>query len=42
MDIDFTVCLDLTYERSHKTYTTCVDYCSSNGNISLLSIVSEP
>ncbi len=42
MDIDFTVCLELTYEHACKTYTTCVDYCPSNGNISLLSIVGEP
>ena len=42
MDIDFTICLELAYEHAHKTYITCVDYCSSNGNISLLSIVSEP
>lgn len=42
MNIDFTLRLELTYEHDHKTYTTCVDYCSSNGNISLLSIVSEP
>lgn len=42
MDTNFTVCLELTYEHARKTYTTCVDYCSSNGNISLLSIVSEP
>lgn len=42
MDTNFTVCLELTYEHSHKTYTTCVDYCPSNGHISLLSIVSEP
>lgn len=42
MDTDFTVCLELTYKYDNKTYTTCVDYCSSNGNISLLSIVSEP
>lgn len=42
MDIDFIICLELTYEHAHKTYITCVDYCSSNGNISLLSIVSEP
>lgn len=42
MDIDFTICLELIYEHAHKTYTTCVDYFPSNGNISLLSIVSEP
>lgn len=42
MDINFTVCLELTYEYAHKTYVTCVDYCSSGGNICLLSIVSEP
>lgn len=42
MDTNLTVCLELTYEHACKTYTTCVDYCSSNGNISLLSIVSEP
>lgn len=42
MDTDFTVCLALAYEHSRKTYTACVDYCPSNGNISLLSIVGEP
>lgn len=42
MDTDFTVCLELTYEHARKTYTTCADYYSSNGNISLLSIVGEP
>lgn len=42
MDTNLTVCLELTYEHVRKTYTTCVDCCSSNGNISLLSIVSEP
>ena len=42
MDTDFTVCLELTYEHAYKTYTACVDYCPSNGNISLLSIVGEP
>lgn len=42
MDTDFTVCLELTYEHAHKTYIACVDYCCSNGNISLLSIVGEP
>ena len=42
MDTNLTVCLELTYEHARKTYITCVDYCSSNGNISLLSIVSEP
>lgn len=41
MDTDFTVCLELTYEYMRKTYTACVDYCPSNGNISLLSIVGE-
>lgn len=38
MDTNLTVCLELTYEHAHKTYTTCVDYCPSNGHISLLSI----
>lgn len=42
MDTDFTVCLELTYEYARKTYIICVDYCPSNGNISLLSIVGEP
>lgn len=42
MDTNLTVCLELVYEYAHKTYTTCVDYCSSDGNISLLSVVSEP
>ena len=42
MDTDFTVCLELTYEHARKTYIACVDYCPSNGNISLLSIVGEP
>lgn len=42
MDIDLTICLELTYELARKTYTACVDYCPSSGNISLLSIVSEP
>lgn len=42
MDINLTVCLELTYEQAHKIYTTCVDYCSSDGSVSLLSIVSEP
>jgi len=42
MDIDFIVCLELIYEHARKTYTACVDYCPSNGNISLLSIVGEP
>ena len=42
MDIDFTVCLELAYEYARKTYIACVDYRSSNGNISLLSIVGEP
>lgn len=42
MDTNLTVCLELTYEHAHKTYTTCVDYCPSNGHISLLSIVDEP
>lgn len=42
MDTNLTVCLELTYKHAHKTYTTCVDYCSSDGNVSLLSIVSEP
>ena len=42
MNTDFTVCLELTYEHARKTYTACVDYCPSNGNISLLSIVGEP
>lgn len=41
MDTDFTVCLELTYEKACKTYVACVDYCPSNGNISLLSIVGE-
>lgn len=41
MDTDFIVCLELTYEHACKTYTACVDYCPSNGNISLLSIVGE-
>lgn len=41
MDIDFTVCLELTYEHAHKTYVTCVEYCFSDGNISLLSIVGS-
>lgn len=42
MDIDFTVRLELTYEHACKTYVACVDYCPSNGHISLLSIVGEP
>lgn len=42
MNTDLTTRLELTYEYAHKTYVTCVDYCSSNGNVSLLSIVSEP
>lgn len=42
MDTDFTVCLEFTYEHARKTYIACVDYCLSNGNISLLSIVGEP
>ena len=41
MDTNLTVCLELTYEHAHKTYTTCVDYCPSNGHISLPSIVDE-
>lgn len=41
MDIDLTVCLELIYEHARKTYTACIDYCPSNGNISLLSIVGE-
>lgn len=41
MDTNLTVRLELIYEHGRKTYITCVDYCSSNGNISLLSIVSE-
>lgn len=39
MDTDFTIRLELTYEHACKTYVACVDYCPSNGNISLLSIV---
>lgn len=42
MDTNLTVCLELTYKHAHETYTICVDYCSSDGNVSLLSIVSEP
>jgi hypothetical protein len=42
MDTKFTVCLELTYEYARKTYVACVDYCSSDGNISLLSIIGEP
>lgn len=42
MDTNLTVCLELIYEHARKTYIACIDYCSSNGNISLLSIVSEP
>lgn len=42
MDMNFTVYLELTYEYECKNYVACVDYCSSDGNISLLSIVSEP
>lgn len=42
MGINFTVCLELTYRYAHKTYATCVDYCSPNGDISLLSIVNDP
>ena len=42
MDTNFTVCLELTYENARKTYIACADYCTSNGNISLLSIVGEP
>lgn len=42
MDTNFTVRLELTYEHACKTYIACVDYCPSNGNISLLSIVGEP
>lgn len=41
MDIGFTICLELTYEHAHKTYITCVDYCLSNGTISLLSVVGD-
>ena len=33
---------DSTYAYDCKKYVAFVDYCSSNGNISLLSIVSEP
>lgn len=40
MDVYFAVCLELTYEYACETYTACVDYCSSNGNIALLSIYS--
>lgn len=40
--MNFTVCLELTYGYAHKTYATCVDYCSPNGDISLLSIVNDP
>lgn len=42
MDVDFTLCLELTYEFAHNTYITCVDYCSPNRNITLLTIVREP
>lgn len=42
MDTNLAVCLELTYEYARKTYIACVDYCLSNGNISLLSIVGEP
>lgn len=41
MDTNFTVRLELAYEYARKTYITCVDYSSSDGNISLLSIVGE-
>lgn len=41
MDTDFTVRLELIYEHACKTYTACVDYCPSNGDISLLSIVGD-
>ena len=42
MDTNLIIRLELTYERGHRTYITYVDYSSSNGNISLLSIVGEP
>lgn len=29
--MDFTICLELAYGHARKTYTTCVDYCLSNG-----------
>lgn len=41
MDTNLIVCLELTYEHAHKTYTICVDYYPSNGYISLLSIVDD-
>lgn len=42
MDKFFTVRLELTYEDAHKLYTTYVDYCSPNQNVTLLSIADEP
>lgn len=42
MDTNFIVRLELTYEYARKTYSICVDYYPSNGNISLLSVVGEP
>lgn len=42
MDTDFIVFLELTYAHGRETYTACVDYCPSDGNFSLLSIISEP
>lgn len=41
MDTNFIIRLELTYEHGCRTYITHVDYCSSDGNISLLSIVGE-
>lgn len=41
MDINLTIRLELTYEHAYKVYNACVDYCSSDGNVSLLSIVGE-
>lgn len=42
MDTNLVICLELTYEYKCRTYITYADYCSSNGNISLFSIVGEP
>lgn len=42
MDKLFTVCLELTFrDVNHKLYTTTIDYCSPNQNLTILSIVCE-
>ena len=42
MGTNLIIRLEFAYELGHRTYITYADYCSFNGNISLLSIVGEP